>query len=61
MSHKPNIHPSGLLNNSSQTNNFKSALAQAKEFAINLPGGELCIKEQDDVIYMLETLRDRKR
>ncbi|KAF8179119.1 hypothetical protein BJ912DRAFT_644744 [Pholiota molesta] len=43
------------------TNNYKSALAQAKEFANNLPGGELCIKEQDDVIYMLETLRDRKR
>ncbi|KAF8174722.1 hypothetical protein BJ912DRAFT_1147312 [Pholiota molesta] len=42
-------------------NCFKPALAQAKEFANNLPGGELCIKEQDDVIYMLETLRDRKR
>ncbi|KAF9475508.1 hypothetical protein BDN70DRAFT_883618 [Pholiota conissans] len=43
------------------TNNFKNALAQAKEFAINLPGGELCIREQDDMIHMLETLRDRKR
>jgi len=44
-----------------QTNNFKNAIAQAKEFATNLPGGELLIEEQDDIIQMLETLRDRKR
>ena len=44
-----------------QTNNFKNAIAQAKDFAINLPGGELLIEEQDDIIQMLETLRDRKR
>ncbi|KIM45470.1 hypothetical protein M413DRAFT_430051 [Hebeloma cylindrosporum] len=43
------------------TNNFKNAIAQAKDFAINLPGGELLIEEQDDIIQMLETLRDRKR
>ena len=34
---------------------------QAKDFAINLPGGELLIEEQDDIIQMLETLRDHKR
>ncbi|KDR68726.1 hypothetical protein GALMADRAFT_256548 [Galerina marginata CBS 339.88] len=44
-----------------QTNNFKNAIAQAKDFAINLPGGELLIEEQDDVIEMLETLKERKR
>ncbi|KJA13621.1 hypothetical protein HYPSUDRAFT_151399 [Hypholoma sublateritium FD-334 SS-4] len=42
-------------------NNFKNALAQAKDVSGNLPGGELRIEEQDDLIYMLETLRDRKR
>jgi hypothetical protein len=44
-----------------QTNNFKNAITQAKDFAINLPGGELLTEEQDDIIQMLETLRDRKR
>ncbi|KAF8972511.1 hypothetical protein BDZ97DRAFT_1649490 [Flammula alnicola] len=43
------------------TNNFKAAIAQAKDFAINLPGGELVIEEQDDVINMLDTLKERKR
>ncbi|KAF5356257.1 hypothetical protein D9756_004346 [Leucocoprinus leucothites] len=43
------------------TNDFKSALAQAKDLVANLPGGELMIQEQDEVIQMLETLRDRKR
>ncbi|KAF9530741.1 hypothetical protein CPB83DRAFT_892381 [Crepidotus variabilis] len=43
------------------TNTFKNAIAQAKEFSNNLRGGELTIEEQDDVIQLLETLRERKR
>ncbi|KAF8168464.1 hypothetical protein B0H34DRAFT_793064 [Crassisporium funariophilum] len=43
------------------TNDFKNLIAQAKDFAINLPGGELVIEEQDDVINMLEMLKERKR
>ncbi|KAF7784836.1 hypothetical protein Agabi119p4_1001 [Agaricus bisporus var. burnettii] len=43
------------------TNEFKNALAQAKDLVTNLPGGELLINDQDEVIGMLETLRDRKR
>ncbi|KIK65978.1 hypothetical protein GYMLUDRAFT_218737 [Collybiopsis luxurians FD-317 M1] len=43
------------------TNEFKSLLLQAKTLAANLPGGELHINDQDDVIEMLTTLRDRKR
>ncbi|KAE9404929.1 hypothetical protein BT96DRAFT_853108 [Gymnopus androsaceus JB14] len=43
------------------TNEFKSLLLQAKTLATNLPGGELHINDQDDVIEMLTTLRDRKR
>lgn len=43
------------------TTEFKNALAQAKEMAANLPGGELLINEQDEVIDMLTTLRERKR
>jgi hypothetical protein len=36
-------------------------MAQAKDFAINLPGGELLIEEQDAVISLLEMLKERKR
>lgn len=36
-------------------------MAQAKELANTLPGGELLIEEQEEVIDMLERLRDRKR
>ncbi|KAJ7250297.1 hypothetical protein C8J57DRAFT_1239274 [Mycena rebaudengoi] len=43
------------------TNEFKNALNQAKELAQNLPGGELLIEEQLDVLEMLTELRDRKR
>jgi len=43
------------------TKDFKNAIAQAKEFAANLPGGELLIEEQDAVISLLETLKERKR
>jgi hypothetical protein len=44
-----------------QTNSFKNALTQARELAIDLPGGEMLIEEQDHVIDMLERLRNRKR
>ncbi|KAF8631354.1 hypothetical protein AX15_002439 [Amanita polypyramis BW_CC] len=43
------------------TNDFKKALSQAKELAVSLPGGELVIEEQEQVIQMLEELRDRKK
>ena len=43
------------------TNDFKNTLSQAKDVAANLPGGELTLSEQDEVIRMLETVRDQKR
>ena len=45
----------------SQTNDYKNAISQARELAFNLPGGELVIEEQEDVMEMLEELRDRKK
>ncbi|KAF9261941.1 hypothetical protein L218DRAFT_1001241 [Marasmius fiardii PR-910] len=43
------------------TDDFRKSLALAKSLAVGLPGGELLIEDQDDVIDMLVTLRDRKR
>ncbi|KAF8816693.1 hypothetical protein BYT27DRAFT_7207080 [Phlegmacium glaucopus] len=43
------------------TKDFKNAIAQAKYFAVNLPGGELLVEEQDDVISLSEMLKERKR
>ncbi|KAF9466973.1 hypothetical protein BDZ94DRAFT_1250212 [Collybia nuda] len=43
------------------TNDYKSAVIRAKELAASLPGGELLVEDQDEVITMLEKLRDRKR
>ncbi|KAH7927386.1 hypothetical protein BV22DRAFT_1103716 [Leucogyrophana mollusca] len=43
------------------TNDFKNALNRAKECANTLPGGDLLIEEQDEVIDMLERLREHKR
>ncbi|PAV22215.1 hypothetical protein PNOK_0217200 [Pyrrhoderma noxium] len=43
------------------TTDFKNSLAKAKEIANTLPGGEMLVSEQNDVIAMLETLRDMKR
>jgi len=43
------------------TSEFKDSLAKAKDLANSLPGGELLIEEQNDVITMLEELRDLKR
>ncbi|KAF8878445.1 hypothetical protein BD779DRAFT_1447646 [Infundibulicybe gibba] len=43
------------------TNDFKNSINQAKEFADTLPGGELQMSDQDEVVEMLIELRDRKR
>ncbi|KAF8627295.1 hypothetical protein AX17_006340 [Amanita inopinata Kibby_2008] len=43
------------------TNDYKNALAQARETALNLPGGELVIEDQNEVIQMLVEMRDRKK
>ncbi|KAJ3785394.1 hypothetical protein GGU10DRAFT_312957 [Lentinula aff. detonsa] len=43
------------------TNEFKSHLFNAKALAENLPGGELNIDDQENVIKMLTLLRDCKR
>ncbi|EGO19487.1 hypothetical protein SERLADRAFT_442964 [Serpula lacrymans var. lacrymans S7.9] len=43
------------------TNDFKSTLNQAKELANVLPGGEMLVDEQDDVIEVLERIREHKR
>ncbi|KAG5636735.1 hypothetical protein H0H81_006993 [Sphagnurus paluster] len=43
------------------TNDFKNSLAQAKELAASLPGGEMLVQDQDEVIAMFERLRERKR
>lgn len=43
------------------TNDYKNVLAQARELATKLPGGELVTEEQEEVIQMLEEIRDRKK
>ncbi|KAA1468325.1 hypothetical protein DENSPDRAFT_457623 [Dentipellis sp. KUC8613] len=43
------------------TNDFKESLSRAKEMATVLPGGELLIEEQDEIIAMLERLKEKKR
>ncbi|KAG5643821.1 hypothetical protein DXG03_009598 [Asterophora parasitica] len=43
------------------TNDFKNSINQAKELAAGLPGGEMLVQDQDEVIEMLEKLRDAKR
>ncbi|KAF9064981.1 hypothetical protein BDP27DRAFT_108596 [Rhodocollybia butyracea] len=59
--------PDGISTNNAKqavlhaTNEFKSLLSQAKTLAETLPGGELDIDDQDNVIEMLTVLRDRKR
>ncbi|ETW87748.1 hypothetical protein HETIRDRAFT_306333 [Heterobasidion irregulare TC 32-1] len=60
-------HPEGIATQEARqrllqaTKDFKASLNHAKELANALPGGELLIKEQDEVIAMLGRLRDRKR
>ncbi|KAH7884042.1 hypothetical protein F5I97DRAFT_1641719 [Phlebopus sp. FC_14] len=43
------------------TNEFKNTLAQARGYAGSLRGGELNSQEQDELIVMLEKLKDHKR
>jgi len=43
------------------TNEFKDTLSKAKQLATSLPGGDMSISDQDEVIEMLEKLRDYKR
>lgn len=50
-----------LTINAAQTTDFRESLKQAKELASTLPGGELSVDEQEDVIEMLFRLRDRKQ
>ncbi|KAH0838745.1 hypothetical protein J3R83DRAFT_7110 [Lanmaoa asiatica] len=42
------------------TNDLKSTLAQARDYATALPGGELNFQEQSELILILEKLRDHK-
>ncbi|KIM81750.1 hypothetical protein PILCRDRAFT_821099 [Piloderma croceum F 1598] len=43
------------------TNDFKNTLNKAKELVNLLPGGEMLVEEQDEIIDMLEKLRDHKQ
>ncbi|KAI8983336.1 hypothetical protein BD414DRAFT_418561 [Trametes punicea] len=43
------------------TKDFKDSVKEAHEYATTLPGGELSVEEQDEVIDMLEKLKERKR
>lgn len=40
---------------------FREALNHARSLATALPGGELLVEEQDEIIAMLERLREKKR
>ncbi|KAI0358921.1 hypothetical protein OH77DRAFT_1395970 [Trametes cingulata] len=43
------------------TKEYKDSMKEAHDFATNLPGGELSVQEQDEVIQMLEKLKERKK
>ncbi|KAG1746850.1 hypothetical protein EDB19DRAFT_1687972 [Suillus lakei] len=43
------------------TNDFKYTLAQAKDYASTLAGGDLLVEEQDSVVAMLEMLKQHKQ
>ncbi|KAI0757439.1 hypothetical protein C8Q80DRAFT_1216067 [Daedaleopsis nitida] len=42
------------------TKEFKDSLKEANDYAIALPGGELSVEEQDELVRMLEELKERK-
>jgi hypothetical protein len=44
-----------------QTEDFKTRLSVARTLIDKLPGGDLTSKEQDEIIKMLEDMRDYKR
>ncbi|RDX43951.1 hypothetical protein OH76DRAFT_1360466 [Lentinus brumalis] len=43
------------------TREYKDSVKDAIGYATSLPGGELSVEEQDEVIEMLEKLKERKR
>jgi len=43
-----------------QTSQLKERFTAAKQIAQNLPGGDLSIAEQDELISLLERLRDER-
>jgi hypothetical protein len=50
-----------LLRDVLQTEDFKTRLGFARRLVDKLPGGDLTFKEQDEIIKMLEDMRDYKR
>jgi len=50
-----------MSNLPTQTKEFKDMLSKAKQLATTLPGGDMSLSDQDEVIQMLEELRDYKR
>lgn len=42
-------------------NDFNRDMAIAKDVAMDLPGGELLVEEQDEIIDMLEILKQRRK
>lgn len=40
---------------------FRDSLKQAKKVATELPGGELLVEEQDEIVALLEKIRNKKR
>ena len=55
------LQPLQIRAHGPQTNDFKFSLARTKELATRLPGGELTLDEQDEIIQMLEAVRDGKK
>ena len=55
------LEPLQIRAHGPQTNDFKFSLARTKELATRLPGGELTLDEQDEIIQMLEAVRDGKK
>lgn len=43
------------------TNRFKELLATSRKAAVDFPGGDMSLADQDQVIHALEQLRDHKQ
>ncbi|KAF8321763.1 hypothetical protein DL93DRAFT_2032265, partial [Clavulina sp. PMI_390] len=50
-----------VLAHKQATEIFRQRVATAREVVENIPGGEMSIRDQDEVIAMLKALRDQKR
>jgi hypothetical protein len=50
-----------LMTHDIQTEDFKTRLSVARTLINKLPGGDLTSKEQEEIIKMLEDMRDYKR